>query len=188
MKERISHALRFMISEHIVDLLPAFSAFKLKMIPRKLLRYRIRSIPCIPHKKYFVCDHINVLMHFPLVFLQLLSSTLCTGCCQGTTKPWGTDFSAYFGSPHSFGNCQRLQLMSKVSTWRCYLPKLSSQNPTELQERRLKKGKQVMPAARHTLPRRGKPAMPPLQRKLSKKWRSKWNFLSRKARRNELFF
>jgi hypothetical protein len=35
MKERISHALRFMISEHIVDLLPAFSAFKLKMIPRK---------------------------------------------------------------------------------------------------------------------------------------------------------
>jgi hypothetical protein len=30
--------------------------------------------------------------------------------------------------------------------------------------------------------------MPPLQRKLSKKWRSKWNFLSRKARRNELFF
>ena len=37
MKDRINNALRFMISENVVDLLPAFSAFKLKMIPSKCL-------------------------------------------------------------------------------------------------------------------------------------------------------
>ena len=36
MKHRIVMALQYMISDNPVDLLPAFSAFKLKMIPSKL--------------------------------------------------------------------------------------------------------------------------------------------------------
>jgi len=34
-KERIIASMQFMRSEHLVDLLPAFSAFKLRLIPRK---------------------------------------------------------------------------------------------------------------------------------------------------------
>jgi hypothetical protein len=42
MKYRIVQALQFMISENPVDLLPAFSAFKLKMIPSKFNMISIR--------------------------------------------------------------------------------------------------------------------------------------------------
>jgi hypothetical protein len=37
MKERIIHSMRFMTSDNLIDLLPAFSAFKLKLIPRNAL-------------------------------------------------------------------------------------------------------------------------------------------------------
>jgi len=44
MKFKICQALHFMISDNPVDLLPAFSAFKLKLIPSKFVNPHLRHI------------------------------------------------------------------------------------------------------------------------------------------------